>query len=206
MSGRLALDGLPAPVDPARLRMGLRPIPTSADWEAPVPRLTIDAEGAFEVQNVSPGRYHFTFQGLPDGWILDSAMFGGINTADHHLTVEADGTYAGGEVKLTRLSAEIGGALTTVAGTPSTDHTVLLFPVERAMWLPQSRRIRMVQPGKDGRYAIKGVPAGDYRVVALLDPEPGREFDPTWLSELFALSQGVTLTGGAATTHNITVK
>lgn len=74
------------------------------------------------------------------------------------------------------------------------------------MWLPQSRPIRMVQPGKDGRYSMKGLPAGDYRVVAVMGPEPGRESDPAWLSELFALSAGVTLTAGDARTHNITIR
>ncbi len=64
----------------------------------------------------------------------------------------------------------------------------------------------MVLPGKDGRYTIKGLPPGDYRVVALPNPEPGRESDPAWLSELFALSEAVKLTGGVAVTHNISVK
>jgi hypothetical protein len=166
----------------------------------------MNPDGAFEIANVAPGRYQFAVTGLPDGWTIESAVFGAIDTADRHLTVERDGTYANGELKVTNRTAEIAGALTTITGTPSTDHTVLLFPVERTMWLPQSRRIRMVQAGKDGRYEIKGLPAGDYRVVALLGPEPGRESDPAWLSELFALSQAVTLTAGDSRTHNITVR
>jgi len=81
-----------------------------------------------------------------------------------------------------------------------------LFPADRAMWLPESRRIHVVLSGKDGRYSLKGLPPGDYRVVSLLGPEPGREFDSVWLSELFALSHAVKLTGGQAVTHNISVK
>lgn len=206
VSGKVTLDGLPQAFDPTRVRISLSPIPSSADWEMAVPRVSLDAEGSFEFRNVTPVRYRFTFQGLPDGWTLDSAVFNGVETADHHFTVDADGTYTGGVVKLTQTSSEINGLLSTVAGSPSADHTVLVFPVERAMWLPLSRRIRMAQAGKDGRYSIKGLPSGDYRVVALLGPDPGREFDPVWLSELFALSAGVTLRGGEARTHNITVR
>jgi hypothetical protein len=166
----------------------------------------MDADGAFEIANVAPGRYQFSILGLPDGWAIESAVFGTIDAADRHLTVERDGTYTGGELKLTNRTAELNGTLSTIAGAPSTDHTVLVFPSERTMWLPQSRRIRMAQAGKDGRYAIKGLMSGDYRVVALVGPEPGREFDPAWLSDLFALSQSVTLAGGEARTHNITIK
>jgi protocatechuate 3,4-dioxygenase beta subunit len=206
VSGRVLLADLPPPVDASRIRLRLNPVLSSADWESPPPLVTMNPEGAFEIANVAPGRYQFAVTGVPEGWTIDSAIFGGIDAADRHLTVERDGTYANGELKLTNRTAEIGGVLTTIAGAPSIDHTVLLFPVERAMWLPRSRRIRMVQADKDGRYTIKGLPPGDYRVVALLGPEPGRESDPAWLSELFALSQGVTLTAAEARTLNITVK
>jgi hypothetical protein len=206
VSGRVSLADLPPSVDASRIRLRLNPVTSSADWESPPPRVMMDADGSFEVANVAPGRYQFAVTGLADGWTIESAVFGAIDAADRHLNVERDGTYANGDLKLTNRTAELNGAVSTAAGAPSTDHTVLLFPAERTMWLPQSRRIRMVQPGKDGRYAIKGLPPGDYRVVALPGPEPGRESDPAWLSELFALSDAVRLAAGEARTLNITVR
>jgi hypothetical protein len=166
----------------------------------------MDADGNFEAMNVAPGRYRFAMTGLPDGWTIDSATFAGIDTADHHLNVERDGTYANGELKLTNRTSELSGVLSTIANAPAVNHTVVLFPTDRAMWLPQSRRIRVALADKDGRFSIKGLPSGDYRVVALASPEPGREFDPVWLAQTFALAQGVSLTAGEARTLNMTVR
>ncbi|MEO6223394.1 MAG: carboxypeptidase-like regulatory domain-containing protein [Vicinamibacterales bacterium] len=206
VSGRVALSDLPQPVDASRIRLRLVRVLSSADWEAPPPLVTMDADGAFQIANVAPGRYQFSMTGLPDGWTIESAVFGAIDAADRHLDVEQDGTYANGELKLTNRIAELNGVLSTITGAPSPDHTVLLFPADRTMWLPRSRRIRMVQAGNDGRYAIKGLPPGDYRIVAVPSPEPGRESDPAWLSQLFALSTSLTLRAGEARTQNITVR
>ena len=206
VTGRVALGDLPQPVDTARLRVRLIQVLSSADWESPPPTVTMDADGVFEAANVAPGRYRFAMTGLPDGWTIDSATFAGIDTADHHLNVERDGTYANGELKLTNRTSEVSGVLSTIANKPAVNHTVVLFPTDRAMWLPQSRRIRVALADKDGRYSIKGLPSGDYRVVSLLSPEPGREFDPAWLAQTFALSQGVSLTASEAKTLNITVR
>lgn len=206
VTGRVALGDLPQPVDAARIRVRLIQVMSSADWESPPPTVTMDADGNFEAVNVAPGRYRFAMTGLPDGWSIDSATFAGIDAADHHLNVERDGTYANGELKLTNRTSELSGVLSTIANAPAVNHTVVLFPADRAMWLPQSRRIRVAQADKDGRYSFKGLPPGDYRVVSVLSAEPGREFDPVWLAQTFTLSQGVAMRAGEAKTLNMTVR
>lgn len=205
VSGRLSLEGLP-PADTAKARLVMRQIQTSADWESPPPRVTLKPDGSFSVENVAPGRYRFAVMGLPDGWTINSAMFGGVETADVHLTVEREGKYADGELTVTNRVAEVTGTLTTVANDAAAGYTVILFPTDRAMWLPESRRIQAALSGRDGRYTFKGLPAGDYRVAAVASPEPGREFDPVWLSELFAVSSTVRLAAGEARTQNLTVR
>jgi hypothetical protein len=205
VAGRLSLEGVPETVDRSRIRLQLRQIQSAADWESPPPIVTMDAEGAFTVVNAAPGRYRFAITGVPDGWTIASAVFGGQDTADHHLTIEPDGKYIDGVIKLTNRTGQVSGALTTVTGDPAATHTVILFPADRTMWLPESRRIHVVQPGKDGRYQIKGLPPGDYRLVALPGPEPGRETDPAWLTELLGLSDLITISEGGSATKNITV-
>ena len=61
---------------------------------------------------------------------------------------------------------------------------VILFPADRQFWVPQSRRIHVSHPGLDGRYTVRALPAGEYRLAGLTDPEPGRHSDPDLLSQL----------------------
>lgn len=66
----------------------------------------------------------------------------------------------------------------------------MIVPADRRLWLPQFRRIRTSQPGKDSRYAFRDLPGGGYHVVALLDLEPDRNFDAEYLGQWVPLSSG----------------
>jgi hypothetical protein len=102
--------------------------------------------------------------------------------------------------------AEVQGTVSNEKGLPVRDYAVMLFPADRRFWLPQSRRIQWVQPGGDGRFSFRGLPAGEYRLVALLDPEPGRQFDHEFLSRLVGGALDVTLGEGERRTQDIRVK
>ena len=116
--------------------------------------------------------------------MLQSAAFGPQEAADYHLFVQPGGNYTGGVLTLSSQASEIGGGVTNAASEPVTEQSVLLFPADRALWVPQSRRIRIVQPGPDGRFAIRGLPAGEYRLVATIPPESGQQFDPEFLAQI----------------------
>lgn len=206
VSGSLSLDSVNIPIDLPRVRVELFPISTSADWEMALMRVTPDAGGKFVLHGVAPGRYRVSVGGLPDGWRLASAVFGDKDAADYHLNVEADGNYAGGILRLTERTSEVAGALSNASGAPVTDRSVILFPADRGHWLPQSRRIHVTQPGPDGRYTIRSLPAGDYRVAAVVDPEPGQQFDPEFLAQLLTGSTAITLGEGEKRTQDIRVR
>ncbi len=205
VTGRVALGSLPETFDRSKLMLQMRRITTSADWESPMMRGPVAADGTFSVPHVAPGRYTPVLSGLPDGWAIDTATFGQVDAADQHITIEHDRQYVA-DITLTNRSAGVQGTLTNADGDPISSHTVILFPEDRAMWLPLSRRIRVTQPGQDGTYALTLLPPGDYRIVALLDPEAGREFDPQWLGELYPLSERLTLGPGETRTLPIRVR
>ena len=184
VSGSLDLSTLKAPIDPRRIGVGLEPIPTVADWEIAAKRGTPDAEGRVVLRGVAPGRYRVTASGLPAGWSLASAVFGGKDAADHHLLVEAGEDVTGGVLKFTARTGEVAGAVTNASGEPVSVRSVILFPSDRAQWVPQSRRIHVAQPAADGRYVIRGLPAGEYRIAAVESPEPGQQFDPAFLTQI----------------------
>jgi hypothetical protein len=206
VGGLLSREGLPATLDLARVRVHLDPVLSPTDWEMAPHTLTLDADGRFSVRNVLPAQYRIRVSGLPEGWSIDSAIFDEKDAADLHLQVDGGRDRLGGVVKVTARRGEVSGTITSTAGKPVSDHTVLLFPSTRAFWVPQSRRIQFSRPGPDGRYAFGNLPAGDYRIVALLDPEPGRHFDPEWLTQLMASSIEVVISEGAKVVQDVRIR
>lgn len=206
VSASIAAETLPPGFDAAKARVSLYPISSPTDWEMPIYQMPRDANGRHTVQNVLPGQFQFRILGLPEGWVLDSAIFDGRDTADLNLQIDGSRSITGVELKLTSRRAEIGGTLTNASGAPVTDYQVILFPVERRFWVPQSRRIQIAQPGPDGKFRFLLLPPGDYRIAALADIEPGRQFDPDWLSQILGAGIAVQLNDGDKRIQDIRIR
>ena len=176
--------------------MNLVPVPTSADWEMALVRTPPDPNGAFRLNEIVPARYRIDVQGLPAGWVLATAIFDGRDAADHQLVLEAGREYQGGVLKFTNRTGEITGALANALNAPVAGQTIVVFPEDRNLWLPQSRRIRIAVTGADGRYAFSGLIHGEYRLAAVSDLEAGQQADRGFLSQLLAGSIAVTLGEG----------
>ena len=194
VSGAVSIEGTPIVL--SRLRVMLRPVPTVAGPELAVERGTLDpATGRFVFRGILPARYRFQFEGLPPGWALASATFADKDLADHLVEIEPGRNLAGGVLRFTSRSAEIAGVVTNAASQPVVTAAVLVFPEDRRLWVPQSRRIHVAPIGRDGRYAVKGLPPGDYRII-VADPEPQQQFDVQYLSDLFTLATLVSIAEG----------
>ena len=59
------------------------------------------------------------------------------------------------------------GTVTDDAGKPVEQYTVLAFGDDPATWRPSSSMIRMGRPMKEGKFQLRGLREGRYRVVAL---------------------------------------
>ncbi len=59
----------------------------------------------------------------------------------------------------------------------------MAFPEDPTLWRPQSRYILTARPDQTGRFQIRGLPAGDYYLVAIDPAEPGAWFDPAFLEQ-----------------------
>lgn len=204
-SGTIDLASLAASVEPSRLFVDLLRIVTPADWEVPAGTATPDAEGRFVIRGLAPGRYRVGVRGLRDGWMIASAMFDDVDAADEHLRVDTRNV-TGGVIRFTRERAQVSGTVTSGSGDPVSDHAIVLFPSDRELWLPHSRRIHVAQPGADGRYTIRGLPPGEYRIAAVVPPEAGQQFDPEFLAQVMQGSTAVTLAAGEQKTQDIRVR
>jgi len=191
--GRVVTD-TGAEVAYSRMSVGLTPIGAQKNELGVVGPAAVDAAGRFTIKGVSPGRYRFMVMGgMPGGHSLSSAMCGGQDILDIPLEMTGAPGPADGLVTLTTKTTELTGTIQDAAGLPASAVTVIVFPSDERFWTPESRRIQGVRPATDGRYQVRNLPPGDYRLVVVSDVEAGRWFDPAFLRQLGGF---VTLTMG----------
>lgn len=223
VSGRLTFDGSSSPPDDlTQARISLAPRGDGTQAVGGAPNGTVEANGYFTVNGVSPGEYELRAtltggrggrgrgrgaNGQPDsstsGWRLSSAIVNGVDTLDFPLVVEPNQDVGGALLTFTDQTQEITGTLQDALGRPTPDFTIIVYPSDRRYWLPQARRIASTRPGTDGRYTLRDLPAGDYRLTAVTDVEPGEWFNPDFLAQMAAVSIPVTLVEGQQTVQDI---
>jgi uncharacterized protein (DUF2141 family) len=228
ITGRLSFESsstLP-PTDFSRVRVALTPRGSQQGMEmGGVPPATIDSTGRFTILGVTPGRYTLTANAAAGGgqargtgagaapapasgasanWVLKSAVIGGRDVLDFGLVVEPNQDLSG-TVTFVDKTQELSGTIQDTAGTPTADYTIVVFAADKSFWVPQSRRIQSARPSTDGRFAFRNLPAGEYRLTAVTDVEPGEWFDPAFLSELMNASIPVSIREGERKVQDIKV-
>ncbi len=204
VSGRLAFDGKSPPPGVAGVRFLLVPPGSGGNLSAGPSGGEVDADGKFSFIGVTPGTYRLTRIGAFTGpWSMKSASADGRDVLDAPLEVQAAGGIKDLVVTLTDRPTQLAGVLQDTSGRPASDYFIIVFPNDKTYWTPGSRRVIETRPGNDGRYAVTGLPAGDYRVAALTDMVAGEWNDPEFLTKLMSASIAVTLVEGQTTPLNL---
>jgi len=173
VGGRLVVEGSgPAPAIAALKSITIRPTPlpgTPSSLMGPAGWVVRpDDDGRFISGPMVPGSYMAVVTSLPSGWILKSVTLGGQNAADKPFELTPSGIIDLVVTITDKISALIGTAR-DANGQPDPTATVAVFPADTTLWAPPgmaSRRIQTTAPARDGRYSFRGLPAGDYLVVA----------------------------------------
>jgi hypothetical protein len=165
----------------------------------------LDASGRFTLRGVIPGQYRITPGSGFGSLLMKSAVFGGQDVLDVPLEIGAGESAAGGVVTMTTRVSELSGSLVDSAGAPAPGSTVIVFSSDARFWTPDSRRIQAARPATDGRFTFRGLPAGEYRLVAVEDPEPGEWFVSDFLRQMVPASVIVTLGDGEKKTQALRV-
>ena len=103
-------------------------------------------------------------------------------------------------------ASEMSGRVLDPSGAAAPEAWVVVFAADRAAWFFNSRRIAAVQPDREGRYSIRNLPPGDYRILATSDLEPGEWFDPPTLERLLTAAGSITVTGVEKTTRDLVIR
>ena len=165
----------------------------------------------------------FTFSSIPPGayvvranlvaalsrgdWVLKSAVVNRRDLADRPIESNASGEeIRSAVVTLSDRVTEISGRLLDAQNQPVTQYWIAAFTTDKSLWLPNARRIQSVQPATDGSFSVKGLPAGEYAIVAVGDTAPGDLGDPAVLEQLLASAFKLTLADGEKKRQDLRVK
>src|SRR5688572_6033092 len=165
---------------------------------------TADASGRFTFVGVSPGQYRVRASG-GTGYQIKSVMADGKDTLDFPLEVKPGENVTNVNVEFTDKLTDLKGTLQSQLGQPTAELTVIVFPSDSRYWVPLGRRVRSARPSTDGKFAFGGLPAGDYRIAAVTDVEPGAWNDPAFLQQLMTASLSVRLVEGQPVVQDIRV-
>ncbi len=198
VAGRLAfeMDGVDPPTLMTRARLNLIPTDTSGIVLGPAATM-VNASGAFSITGVIPGRYRVnaSFNTPEVNWILKSAVIKGKDALDVPFDLAAGDVITDAVFTFTNRTQELSGTLQDASKRPAPDFTVVVFPVDKALW-GSTRRVRTIRPDTNGKFTFNGLPSGAYRIAAVLDIGTEELRDKTLLDELAAASLAVTIADG----------
>jgi hypothetical protein len=206
VSGAVAFEGAAAPPrELTRIRVNLSPVDAAFPGMLQPAAGSVDAAGRFTISSVLPGLYRMIASGAGPGWSLASAVVDGQDSLDFPLEVKPGLPVTGAVLTFSDRQAQLTGTIVNQHGQPAAEQTLILYPADERLWTPGSRRIRSTRPSTDGRFTFAALPPGDYKLVALVDVEPGAASDPAFLQQVDAASTRITIRDGETKTQNLQV-
>jgi len=202
IAGQLVFEGQnPPAVVPGRT---VPPLMAGGGLGVPMPPIYVEGN-RFKLAGVFPGTYRFVgvMRGVraPIGqWWLKSFVIGGRDVLD--APIELRQSVDDAVATFSDRASELSGVVEASAGV-ATDAWVIAAPTNRAAWFFNSRRLAAVHPDRDGRYTIRNLPPGDYRVLVTRDIDEGEWFDPSVLERLLPSGTAVTIAGVEKLTVNL---
>ena len=179
ISGRIRMEG-PTNDNPfSTLSLSLQPVvgggsilSTLAGTVRPA------ADGTFTIPRVTPGEYRLYVSGLNQGTFVKSAR---LDEADALQAVTIGGRVDGSlDIVLNPNAGQVDGTLIGGDLKPVSGVSVVLVP-ERSR--DRLDLYKTAITGQDGRFSIRGIAPGDYRLFAWEDIEPFSYFDPDVLKQ-----------------------
>ena len=106
---------------------------------------TIAADWTFKVEGIS-GTCGAQPQGMFGRWTLKAVTFRGQNLMDELVTFETGQQYTNVQVVVTDKRTQMDLHVSGDDGQPTRDYVALAFPLDKAKWNPQLRRVRTYTP------------------------------------------------------------
>ena len=177
LAGTVRLEGEQgrAAFNPSQLRVRLE----AKEYDAGMSMGAVTPQGGFTIRSIRPADYDASVMPLPESLYLKSVqlekeeiMNTGFEVAEsrsYHLDLALGGD-----------GAQLEGAVKDGEDQPASGVTVLLAPADPAL-RKISRLYKTATTTHDGRYVLKGIPPGGYRLFCWEDVDPGIWFEADFL-------------------------
>jgi len=171
---------------------------TSLADNAPA-RADIHDDWTFEMSGITgPRRLQLTQ--APDGWALKMVRVNGVDATDALLMFgTAEQSLRDVEVVVTNHVTELTVTDAAAGSASAADFRVIAFATDRARRYEGTRYAALGVPGPRGAVVLRGLPPGDYYVVAMgrgAQPDTSGSDPQEFLASLAASATKVTLTEG----------
>ena len=151
------------------------------------------ANGRFFTAPLIPGLYDIRVAGLPVGWSLKDITVDGLTALDFPAEL---GVFDDTEIviSITDKPTVSEGAVRNANNVLSSGATVVVMPLGTSEWNPN--RSRVTRASMNGLFAVAGLPAGEYLIVAFDDAAGEGLQDERVLRQLQTLATRVSLRDG----------
>jgi hypothetical protein len=161
-------------------------------------------DGLLVTRSLIPGRYRIRFTGIPSGYRIKSVTVGGRDVTQEGFDL-SDGPIDNMIITLTKQLTELKGVVRDPKDRPDGDAAVLAFPTNRRLWTDTGQGpafIGNAHVSQKGNYSLKGLPAGEYFVVAVFS-DPLLTTDAETLERLAPFAERVRLADGQTVTLDL---
>ena len=151
------------------------------------PSATAGEDGKFTLKEVLPNKYWMQVRNLPEGAYVKSMRYSNQEVSDDSFDLSG-GTAGTLQVTLSMAGAQVDGVVKGAEDKPVHGATVVLVPDSGRYAL-----FKEMRTGDNGSYSFKGVPPGDYKILAWTDIETGVYQDPDFLKRYASKAEKLTL-------------
>lgn len=149
------------------------------------------AEGKFSVRGVAPDSYRVSVLGLTPEAYLKAVRAGDSELNDGILDLTGGAAPGTLTLVVSKNGASVEGEVLDAERRPLPAAQVLLAPEEGKR--QSTHLFKVASTDQNGRYSMKGIVPGSYKLFALRTLEPGAQFDPDFLQAIETRGKAVKL-------------
>jgi protocatechuate 3,4-dioxygenase beta subunit len=189
INGQILWDGKPA-LEKDELTVRPKPVDLNLGFQGPT---RVTQGNFFTLKDVGEGTYHAEVAGESKDCYIKDVQYGASSALEDGFTV-VRGAPATLEITISSRGARVQGAVSDADGLPAAGVWVVLVPELKHR--EQYRLYKTQTTDQNGRFDLRGIPPGDYKLFSWEEVEMGAWEDPEFLKPFEEKGEKITLREG----------